>query len=275
MDTNKFEFTLNHTDFYNSYINTIRRLYSDSFIKENNMLPDNEASLSKTMLVTMGKSYDSYSREDFKDIVDKTNERYDKIMSTTEISKDIKNKMLRNVTIFADIISSILKGVGLSDIADGFNCSSRKLIESDNTENEKEVDEHVNDNVSNTKSGIEELNNVLNKLSEQPLENIEKEESDMPNMNDELIDRVKEGTNNIFINFREAVAKNENTLYTIISEQKKTIDELKKKVEELENKATVVPTDPKEKIEFIKNLISSHEDKEGLKQILIGLIVNL
>lgn len=297
MDTSKFEITLDHKEFYNSYINTIRRLYSESFIQKNNIMPDNEQSLTKTMLTAMGETFDKYDAESFEKIIKKTNERYDKIKGS-DIVKNVREKVLRNITIFADIISSIMKEIGMYDLSEKFNCTSKKLLEENVTGND--LDEHINDTVKSTESGIDELNGILDQISDsknEPIiaeENVigsaEEEENEedierkktLDDKADEIFRDVKENVNKTFKEFRESFSNYEKFLYAIINNNNRKIvslesenANLKKQLDEAMEQAVSVPTDPEKRIELIKELISSHKDKAELKEILISFIVNL
>lgn len=291
MDTSKFEITLSHTEFYNSYINTIRKLYSDSFIQKNNIMPDSERSLIKTMSSTIGKNIENYDAACFEEIIKKTNERYKKIEGS-DIVHNVKDKMLRNVTIFSDIISSIMKEIGLYDLSEKFVCSSKKLLENST---ETDLDEHVNDNVKNTESGIEELNGILEQISDSDSEpivstetatvndkDIVEEDDDthihIPTIRDKVRNHLNNVADDIINDLIEVITKNDDIdqkmrkkIVTLETENAT----LKKQLDEAKEQATSIPTDPEKRIELIKELISSHKDKAELKEILISFIVNL
>lgn len=291
MDTDRFEITLDHKEFYNSYINTIRKLYSESFIQKNNIMPSNEQSLAKTMLTTMGRAFDQYDAESFGEIIKRTNERYDKIKGSGIVG-EVKEKVLRNITIFADIISSIMKEVGMYDLSEKFNCTSKKLLEENVTGNN--LNEHVNDSVKNTESGIDELNGILDQISDSDSKSIMSnetvtikdndivEEDDthihIPTIRDKVRNHLDNVANDIINDLIKVITKNDDIdqkmrqRITVLESENAT---LKKQLDEAKEQAASIPTDPEKRIELIKELISSHKDKAELKEILISFIVNL
>lgn len=292
MDTSKFEITLDHKEFYNSYINTIRKLYSDSFIQKNNIMPDSERSLVKTISSAIGKNVENYDVACFGEIIKKTNERYKKIEGS-DIVHNVKDKMLRNITIFSDIISSIMKEIGLYDLSEKFVCSSKKLLENST---ETDLDEHVNDNIKNTESGIEELNGILEQISDSDSEPIvstetvtvndkdivEEEDDDthihIPTIRDKVYNHLNNVATDIINDLIEVINKNDDIdqkmrqKIAVLEAENAT---LKKQLDKAIEEAASVPIDPEKRIELIKELISSHKDKAELKEILISFIVNL
>ena len=290
MDTSKFEITLDHKEFYNSYINTIRKLYSDSFIQKNNIMPDSERSLVKTISSAIGKNVENYDVACFEEIIKKTNERYKKIEGS-DIVHNVKDKMLRNITIFSDIISSIMKEIGLYDLSEKFVCSSKKLLENST---ETDLDEHVNDNVKNTESGIEELNGILEQISDSDNESIVStetvtvndkdivEEDDthihIPTIRDKVHNHLNNVADDIINDLIKVITKNDDIdqkmrqkIVTLEAENATLKKQLDKAMEEVAS----IPTDPEKRIELIKELIASHENKTELKEILVSLVVSL
>ena len=254
-------------------------------------MPANEQSLAKTMLTAMGKTFDQYDAESFSEIIKRTNERYEKVKGSG-IVESVREKVLRNITIFADIISSIMKEIGMHDLSEKFNCTSKKLLEENVTGNN--LNEHVNDTVKNTESGIDELNNILDQISDsetvhesvtedkEDVKDIIEEDDDthihIPTIRDKVYDHLNNVATDIINDLIDVINKNDDIdqkmrqkIVTLETENAT----LKKQLDEAMEQAVSVPTDPEKRIELIKELISSHKDKAELKEILISFIVNL
>lgn len=124
MDTSKLVIKLPVDDFYNNYTQTLRELYSDSFISQNNLKPTTQNSFQRVMSKRAGISLDKreekiYTEEDLAAIVKDTNEKYEEYTNGS-YSESVKKRGQTRYVLMATVLQETFKRLGYQELAAQF-----------------------------------------------------------------------------------------------------------------------------------------------------------
>ena len=124
MDTSKLVIKLPVDDFYNNYTQTLRELYSDSFISQNNLKPTTQNSFQRVMSKRAGISLDKreekiYTEEDLAAIVKDTNEKYEEYTNGS-YSENVKKRGQTRYVLMATVLQETFKRLGYQELAAQF-----------------------------------------------------------------------------------------------------------------------------------------------------------
>lgn len=121
MDTSKLTVELPVDEFYNSYVTTLRKLYTDSFIASNNLQPETQNGFQRAMSKRAGISLDGrnakvYTEKDLKAIVQNLNDKFEEY-STGPYSAPVKKRGEARYCLLSTVLKQTLVSLGYDTIA--------------------------------------------------------------------------------------------------------------------------------------------------------------
>lgn len=130
MDVSKLTVKLPVDEFYNTYIATIRDLYSESFIAQNHLEPSTKSSFQRAMSKRAGISLDTrddtkqYTKEDLIAIIEDTNAKYEEYVHG-DYSESIKTRGEARYRLMSTVLRETLIRLGQKEIADMFKYAEK------------------------------------------------------------------------------------------------------------------------------------------------------
>lgn len=195
MDVSKMTVKLPVDEFYNTYIATIRDLYSESFIAQNHLEPSTKSSFQRAMSKRAGISLDTredmkqYTREDLITIIENTNAKYEEYING-DYSESIKTRGEARYRLMSTVLRETFIRLGYKDIADMFKYAEKGQDTADdnieaayneviNVERDQEDDITVKKNIELLQTSLSVIDEKIKEfsvkeLSEQDRESLRK-----------------------------------------------------------------------------------------------------
>lgn len=267
MDTSKFVIKLSVDDFYTNYTQTLRELYSDSFISQHNLQPTTQNSFQRVMSKRAGISLDkredkSYTEEDLAAIVKDTNDKYEEYANGS-YSDSVKKRGQTRYILMATVLQETFRRLGYKQLAEQFKyVQQQEKTTEDNiikayhdAESAETEDTEVKNNVSLLKESLETINKKIQGYENRTLSDKEREIVEkLTTTLSETIDSAKRcatGKNNV-TELTTLIADGENVLQKLkkLAEQKNMSKEDTNKAI-LESMRAALPEDPAEEDKVI------------------------
>lgn len=130
LDVSKLTVKLPVDEFYNTYIATIRELYSESFIAQNHLEPSTKSSFQRAMSKRAGISLDTredtkqYTKDDLIAIIEDTNAKYEEYVRG-DYSESIRTRGEARYRLMSTVLRETLIRLGYPDIADMFKYAEK------------------------------------------------------------------------------------------------------------------------------------------------------
>lgn len=203
MDTSKLTVKLPVDQFYNSYVETIRNLYTDSFISQNHLEPSTCSSFQRAMSKRAGISLDKredtkqYTKDDLAAIVADTNSKYEEY-SFGDYSEGTKTRGEARYRLLSTILKATLSKLGYDDIASQFKYAedSKDTVEENVDQSysaalaaEKEDTTEVRQNIELLRSSLSSIKIKIEEFSKKKLSTQDKES--LQKLKDTLKDTVE------------------------------------------------------------------------------------
>lgn len=123
MDTSKLTVELPVDEFYNSYVTTLRKLYTDNFIASNNLQPETQNGFQRAMSKRAGISLDNrnakaYTEKDLKAIVQNVNDKFEEY-ANGPYSAPVKKRGEARYCLLSTVLKQTLISLGYDTIAAG------------------------------------------------------------------------------------------------------------------------------------------------------------
>ena len=123
MDTSKLTVELPVDEFYNSYVTTLRKLYTDNFIASNNLQPETQNGFQRAMSKRAGISLDNrnakaYTEKDLKAIVQNVNDKFEEY-ANGPYSAPVKKRGEARYCLLSTVLKQTLVSLGYDTIAAG------------------------------------------------------------------------------------------------------------------------------------------------------------
>lgn len=157
MDTSKLTVKLPVDQFYNSYVETIRALYTDSYIAQNHLEPSTCSSFQRVMSKRAGIALDKredakqYTKDDLIAIIADTNSKYEEY-SLGDYSESTKARGEARYRLLSTVLKATFLKLGYDDIASQF-----KYAEDSKDTPEENVDKAYNTAVTAEKEDAEDV----------------------------------------------------------------------------------------------------------------------
>lgn len=141
MDVTKLTVKLPVDRFYDTYVETIRDLYTASFISQNHLEPSTQSSFQRAMSKRAGVSLDEredtkqYTVDDLMAIVNDTNAKYEEY-SQGDYSESTRTRGEARYRLMSTVLKETLTRLGYTDIAEKF-----KYAEASKNTAEENIDE--------------------------------------------------------------------------------------------------------------------------------------
>lgn len=182
LDTTKLTSSLPIDRFFETYVATIRNLYSASFIAQNHLEPATKSSFQRSMSKRAGFSVDKqgdplqYSQNDLLSIVEDTNKKYEEY-TKGDYSESTKARGQSRYRLLSDILHETLSQLGYQDIANKLKYTGDQSTVNKNTitTESKEEDAAVKKNIKILKESLTTIGDKIKELSEKPLSDQDKE----------------------------------------------------------------------------------------------------
>ena len=180
MDMSKLVIKLSVNDFYDNYTQTLRELYSESFIVQNNLQPATQNSFQRAMSKRAGISLDkreekSYTEQDLEAIVKDTNDKYEEYANGS-YSDSVKKRGQTRYILMATVLKETFKRLGYHELAEQFKyVQDQEKTTADNvikayhdaedTEDETE-DTSVEENIKLLKDSLTTISQKINEYED-------------------------------------------------------------------------------------------------------------
>lgn len=189
MDVTKLMVKLPVDRFYDTYVKTIRDLYTASFIAQNHLEPSTQSSFQRAMSKRAGVSLDEredtkqYTVDDLTAIVNDTNAKYEEY-SQGDYSESTRTRGEARYRLMSTVLKETLTRLGYVDIAEKFkyaenskNTAEENINEAYNAAlaAEQEEDTAVKENIELLKNSLSVIKDKIAGFSEKTLSAQDKE----------------------------------------------------------------------------------------------------
>lgn len=214
MDISKLTVDLPVDKFYNTYVETIRRLYEENFIVKNNLVPSSQESFNRSMSKKADISIEkrdvkAYTVSDLRAIVEDTNAKYEEY-SSDSYSASVKSKGRARYILLSTILKETFLRLGYDDLAKELKYTEKNITAAENLvastlqEEKKEEDDSMASNVELLKSSLSIAKSTVlsyddGKLSNKDKEKLKKLSVTLKDVLDKTAGSIsgKKGTNDI------------------------------------------------------------------------------
>ena len=157
MDTSKLTVKLPIDKFYNTYVETIRNLYTESFINQNHLEPSTCSSFQRAMSKRAGISLEKredtkqYTKDDLIAIANDTNSKYEEYLSG-DYSESTKARGMARYRLLSTVLKATFTQLGYKEVAEQF-----KYAEDSKAEAEANINKAYDDAIAVEKKEEEDL----------------------------------------------------------------------------------------------------------------------